>query len=184
MLTFLDMIERQHRQPSSYEMYLLTTMIENSNNDSAEILYNAEVGDAPGVASYMQRIGIKGLNPYPYAFGWSLITPMAMVNLLTELFEGKILTAHDRNLALYLMEHIQYDQQVGVGDTAPSGATVAMKDGWVIGPDRLWAMNSSGIVTLGHETYIISVYTTGQSFLGNGQAIARHVCGTVASLLI
>ena len=184
MLTFLDMIERQHRQPSSYEMYLLTTMIENSNNDSAEILYNSEVGDAAGVASYMQRIGIKGLNPYPYAFGWSLITPMAMVNLLTELYEGKILTARDRNLALYLMEHIQYDQQVGVGDTAPSGATAAMKDGWVIGPDGLWAMNSSGIVTVGHETYIISVYTTGQSFLGNGQAIARHVCGTVASLLI
>lgn len=184
MLTFLDMIEQQHRQPSSYEMYLLTTMIENSNNDSAGILYHTEVGDAAGVASYMQRIGITGLNPYPNAFGWSLITPMAMVNLLTKLYEGKILTADDRNLALYLMEHIEYDQQVGVGDTAPSGATAAMKDGWVIGPDGLWAMNSSGIVTLGHETYIISVYTTGQSFLGDGQAIARQVCGTVASLLI
>ena len=159
-------------------------MIENSNNDSAETLYNAEVGDAPGVASYMQRIGIKGLKPYPYAFGWSLITPMAMVNLLTELYEGKILTAHDRNLALDLMENIEYDQQVGVGDTAPDGATVAMKDGWVIGPDGLWAMNSSGIVTMGQETYIISVYTTGQTFLGDEQAIARHVCNTVATLLI
>ena len=30
---------------------------------------------------------------------------------------------------------------------------------------------------------IISVYTTGQSFLGDGQAIVRHVCNTVASLL-
>ena len=184
LLTFLDMIERQHRQPSNYEMYLLTTMIENSNNDSASILYYRVVGGAAGVASYMQRISITGLNPYPNAFGWSLITPMAMVHLLTDLYEGKILTAHDRNLALDLMENIENDQQVGVGDTAPSGATTAMKDGWVIGPDGLWAMNSSGIVTSGQETYIISVYTTGQTLLGDGQAIARHVCGTVASLLI
>jgi beta-lactamase class A len=183
MLTFLNMIEQQHRQPSGYESNLLTTMIENSNNDSAGILYNTEVGDSAGVASYMQMIGLTGLNPYPAAFGWSLISPMAMVHLLTKLYEGKILTAQDRNQALNLMENIEYDQQVGVGDTAPNGAKVAMKDGWVIGPDGSWAMNSSGIVTVGHETYIISVYTTGNPFLGDEQAIARHVCSTIASLL-
>jgi hypothetical protein len=184
MLTFFDMIERQGRQPSAYEMHLLTTMIENSNNDSAGILYNVEIGDAAGVAAYMQRIGITGLNPYPGAFGWSLISPLAMVNLLTRLHEGTILTAHDRQLALYLMEHIQYDQQVGVGDTAPAGATAALKDGWVRGPDNLWSMNSSGIVTLGQETYIIAVYTQEQYFLESEQAMARHVCGAVASQLI
>ena len=72
---------------------------------------------------------------------------------------------------------------MGVGDTAPSGATVAMKDGWLPGPDSLWAMNSSGIVTVNQETYIIAVYTRGQGTLEDGQSIARHVCGTVASLL-
>jgi len=35
-------------------------MIENSNNDSAALLYNGEIGDAAGVAAYMQRIGITG----------------------------------------------------------------------------------------------------------------------------
>lgn len=184
MLTFFDMIERQQRQPNAYEMHLLTTMIENSNNDSAGILYNGEVGGAAGVAAYLQRIGITGLNPYPVDFGWSLISPLAMVNLLTLLHEGSILTAHDRQLALYLMEHIQFDQQVGVGDTAPRGATAALKDGWVRGADNLWSMNSSGIVTLGQETYIIAVYTQEQYFLESEQAMARHVCGTVASQLI
>lgn len=184
MLTFLNMIESQGRQANDNEMNLLTTMIENSNNDSAEILYHDEDGDAPGVASYMQSIGISGLNPYPYAFGWSLITPLTMVNLLTLLHNGTILNAQDRNLALYLMENIESDQQVGVGDTAPSGAIVAMKDGWVPAPDGLWAMNSSGIVTLGRQTYIISVYTRDQNSLPDEQAIVQHVCGTVASLLI
>jgi hypothetical protein len=44
-------------------------------------------------------------------------------------------------------------------------------------------MNSSGIVTLDSETYIISVYTDEQNSLADGQAIAEHFCGAVASLL-
>lgn len=183
MLTFLDMTEREGRQPTDTEMNLLTTMIENSNNDSASALYYGEIGGAAGVASYLQRIGITGLNPDPDAWGYSLVSPLTMIHILTLLYEGKILTAQDRHLAFYLMEHIEPDQQMGVGDTAPNGATAAMKDGWLPGPDGYWAMNSSGIVTLGSETYIISVYTDEQNSLADGQAIAQHVCGDVAKLL-
>ena len=183
MLTLLDLTEQEGREPDSNELALLTTMIENSNNDSASALYYGEVGGAAGVAGYLQRIGISGLDADPNAFGWSLITPLAMVTLLTKLYEGAILTAGDRQLALSLMEQIEPDQQVGVGDTAPPGANVAMKDGWVTGPDGLWTMNSSGIVTVGSETYIIAVYTQGQNTLHDGQAAAQHVCATVAGLL-
>jgi beta-lactamase class A len=184
MLTFLDMTEREHRQPNAYEMGLLTTMIENSDNDSAGTLYLNEIGGAAGVASFMQRIGVSGVNPTPDGnFGWSLMSPLAMVNLLARLYDGSILTAQDRQLALYLMGNIQSNQQAGVGDSAPAGATVAMKDGWVVAPDGLWATNSSGIVTVGHETYIISVYTADQYAVEDGQEIARRVCGAVAALL-
>lgn len=184
MLTLLDLTENEGREPDGSEMELLTTMIENSNNDSAAALYYGETGGAGGVGSYMQRIGISGLDLDPVAFGWSTITPMTMVNLLTKLNDGTILTAYDRQLALSLMEQIEPDQQIGVGDTAPPGATVAMKDGWVTGPDGLWTMNSSGIVTDGSETYIISVYTEDQNALPDGWAITEHVCGSVASLLV
>jgi beta-lactamase class A len=183
MLTFLDMTEREGRQPTDDEMNLLTTMIENSNNASASALYYGEIGGAAGVADYLQRIGITGLNPDPDAWGYSLVSPLTMVNILTLLYEGKILTAQDRNLAFYLMENIEPDQQVGVGDTVPNGATAAMKDGWLPGPDGYWAMNSSGIVTRGSETYIISVYTDEQNSLADGQAIAEHFCSAIASLL-
>ncbi len=184
MLTFFDMIERQGREPTAREMTLLTTMIENSNNDSASALYYGEIGGAQGVAHYLQRIHITDLEPDPNAWGYSLVTPQTMVTLLTDLYEGTILTASHRQLAFSWMEHIESDQQVGVGDTAPNGTTVAMKDGWLPGPDNLWAMNSSGIVMLGQETYIIAVYTDEQPTLGHGQAIARHVCRTVAQLLL
>lgn len=184
MLTFLDMVEQQAREPNDNEMNLLTTMIENSNNDSASALYYGEIGGAQGVANYMQKIGISGVNPNGDAWGYSTISPQAMVNLLTLLYTGKILTPSHRNLALSLMEQVEPDQQVGVGDTAPSGATVALKDGWVTDDNNFWVMNSSGIVTLGQETYIIAVYTQGLNSLDDGQAIARHVAGAIASQLI
>jgi beta-lactamase class A len=184
MLTFLDMTEQQGREPTNDEMDLLTSMIENSDNDAASALYYGEIGGAAGVARYLHKIGITGLDPDPDAWGYSLITPMAMVNLLTLLYQGQILTAHDRQIALDLMENVEGDQQMGVGDTAPEGATVAMKDGWVPGPDGLWAMNSSGIVTVGQQTYIIAVYTQDQSSLDDEQASIEDLCGTVASLLV
>ncbi|GHO69973.1 hypothetical protein KSC_088650 [Ktedonobacter sp. SOSP1-52] len=183
MLTFFDTIEQQGREPNDDEMNLLTTMIENSDNDSASALFFDKIGGAAGIASYMQKTGMSGLNPSDDAWGYSTITPQTMVNLLTLLQEGKILTAHDRDIALNLMEHIESDQRFGVGDSAPDGATVAMKDGWVPGPDDQWAVNSSGIVTLGQETYIISIYTMESASLEDGQGIVQHVCDSVASLL-
>ena len=184
MLTFLDMVEQQGREPNDNEMSLLTTMIENSNNDSASALYYGEIGGASGVANYLQKIGVSGMNPNGDAWGYSTITPQAMVNLLTLLYSGKILMPSHRDLALSLMERVESDQRWGVGDTAPSGATVALKNGWVTAANNLWVVNSSGIVMLGPETYIIAIYTQGLASLGDGQAITRHVAGTVASRLI
>lgn len=57
MLTFLNMTEQEGREPDANEKNLLTTMIENSNNDSASALYYGEIGGAAGVASYPQSKG-------------------------------------------------------------------------------------------------------------------------------
>jgi beta-lactamase class A len=183
MLTFLDMIERQRRTITSNELMLLTTMIENSNNTSASILYYNKIGSAKGISTFMTRIGIDGIQPDAAAWGYSLINPQAMVSLLTKLHAGAILNAGHRQLALYLMQHIEADQRIGVGDTAPRSASVAMKNGWVVGPNNLWVMNTSGIVTLKKETYILSVYTQNQATLMAGQAIVSKVCASIVPLI-
>jgi fructose-1-phosphate kinase PfkB-like protein len=126
---------------------------------------------------------INGLTPSVDAWGYSLITPQAMADLLTLLLQGKILTQSHRALALNLMEQVEQDQRVGVGDTAPAGTTVAMKNGWVVDPDGLWAMNSSGIVMGSQETYILTIYTQGLSSLEEEQTITQHIGHAVASLL-
>jgi len=185
MLTLLAQLETKGRQPTTGELALLTTMIENSDNDSASALYE-EIGYQSGIAAFMRQLGISGLAPASptTGWGWSAITPAAMVSLLARLHAGTILTAADRALALRLMEHVESDQQVGVGDSSPDGATVALKDGWVPGPDGLYVMNSSGIVTVGGETYIAAVYTTDNSSLEDGFDIVRHVCDVIGDRLV
>ncbi len=183
MLAFFAMTEKQERQPDADEMNLLTTMIENSDNDAATSLYN-ELNDAAGLSSYLQQIGVSGLEPDNDAWGDSLITPHAMVNLLTQLYNGTILTANDRATALSLMQNIESDQRWGVGDTAPTGATVSMKDGWLPGSDGLWNVNTSGIVNVDGATYIVSVYTQQQASLVNGQSIVQTVCGDITSAFV
>jgi beta-lactamase class A len=183
MLAFLDMLEQQGREPGDAELALLTVMIENSDNDAASTLYYNEMNGSASVTQFLQRQGIKGLAPSANAWGYSLITPQAMADLLTLLLQGKILTPAHRALALNLMEQVEQDQRVGVGDTAPAGTTVAMKNGWVVGPDGLWVMNSSGIVMGSKGTYILTIYTQGLSSLEQEQAIAQHIGRSVASLL-
>lgn len=183
MLTFFALTESQGREPNSNEMNLLTAMIEHSDNDAASALFT-EIGGAAGITNFLQQTRVSGLSPDNDAWGYSLITPQAMVDLLTQMHDGTILTATDRATALDLMQHVETNQQWGVGETAPSGATFAMKNGWVPGPDGLWSVNTSGIVNAGDETYIISVYTQEQPSLADGQTIVQQVCGAVAAALV
>lgn len=183
MLALLTQVEAQGRGPNSNELYWLNLMIEHSDNEAAQILYE-EIGDAPGMLSFAIKMGVSGIEPTSGIWGWSYISPQAMVQLLTMLQTGQILNASDRNLALTLMQNIESDQQFGVGDTAPSGAVVAMKDGWVPGPDGLWDVNTSGIVTIGSETYIISVYTEDdEDGYDEGVGMVEHICSAVAQSL-
>jgi len=154
MVTFLSQTEAQSREPGSDELYLLTTMIENSDNDSAQALIE-EIGGTPAITDVLNQAGVHEFSGNEDHWGWSTISPLSMVQLLTALHTGTILNQQDRALAMNLMSNIESDEQQGVGSTAPTGAAVAMKDGWVNEPDGFWAVNSSGIVSVHGETYII-----------------------------
>lgn len=182
LVTFLNWTESQNRAPTGDESNLLTAMIEHSDNDAAQALYE-EVGFDDPIAAYLGSIGVNDWTPNPNGWGWSTLSPLSMVKILTLLHDGKILNDQDRQFALNLMANVESDQQVGVGDTAPQGATVQMKDGWVTGPDGLWAVNSSGIVTVGGETYIIAVYSQHLNALDDGWAIVRQVGSGVAGAM-
>jgi beta-lactamase class A len=186
MLTLLTQFEAKGREPTKHELVLLRTMIENSNNTSAEALYE-EIGAQKGINAFMRGVGISGLVPNkPGWWGHSTIKPSTMVALLTKLNDGTVLNDAHRKLALGYMEHVDAAGKVGIGDSSPAGATIAMKDGWTTALDGTGTsvVNTSGIVTLGAETYILSVYTDHNRGYAAGWKIIRHVAKVVGQRLM
>jgi len=182
MVSYLLWLESQGREPNASENTTLTNMIEHSDNNAAQLIFD-RLGGSGGQAAFYKKIGVTGYVSNPYGWGWASLPPLGQMQVLALLQEGKVLTAHDRAYALNLMNHIEADQHMGVGETLPPGATVAMKDGWVPAPDGLWAINTSGIATAGNEMYIIVVYTAHQSDYDGAWNITRHVCKAVGQLL-
>jgi beta-lactamase class A len=182
---FLSTVERQGREPTARERSLLAAMIRRSDNAAAGYFYDL-LGEAPGMTAYMKRIGVSGLTASPAwrGWGWGTITPAAQVRVFDLLRQGKLLNAKHTKYALDLLRRVIPEQRIGVGTTAPKGADVAMKVGWVTGPDDLWVMNSSGIVTYDGVTYVIAVYTDRDATLEEGFEIVEHVCGAIADALL
>jgi beta-lactamase class A len=187
MLTLMSQVEHLGRSLTGHERFLVKAMIENSNNKAADELY-LEIGADEGLEAFMSEIGIAGLDAKTAEIGWgySTITPAAMSALLERLHEGSILDAADRATALHHMRTIEAGQTTGVGDSSPIGATIAMKDGWIDVHDRLgpYVVNSSGIVTVDCETYVISIYTDRDPNYTAGFAIVRRVARVVGERLI
>ncbi len=182
LVSYLEYIESQRRGPNSYEVSEMTAMIEQSDNNAAQVIYDT-VGYDAGQRAHMRGWGITDYVANPYGWGWAEWSPGDMARLLSLLQAGKVLNASDRALALYLMNHVESDQQFGVGDSAPAGATFWMKNGWVPGPDGAWAVNSSGIVKVGGETYIVTVYNGELGSFQQGIDIVNHVCGAIGQAL-
>ena len=188
LLTFLTQLEAKKREPTAHEQSLMRTMIENSNNTSASALY-AAIGEGKGLNAFMKSVGISGLTPHVYgtpgSWGHSTISATTMVALLTKLHDGSVLNDAHRALALGYMSHIDSAGRVGIGDSSPKGAKWWMKDGWTTALDGTGTsvVNTSGIVTLGAETYILSVYTNGDRGYAAGWKIVRHVSSIVGDRL-
>ncbi len=185
MLAFLALCEEEGREPTAGEKALLTEMITKSMDYAATAMW-PKVGGVAGLNEFTAGLGLDGLHPSKYGWSWSTISPQTMAELLAKLQDGVILNAAHRDYALYLMQHVIRSQRIGVADTAPKGATVAMKIGrwWYEEKRGGTIMSSSGIVTLGGETYVIAVYTDHNPSMPQAEATVRHICAEFARLLL
>jgi beta-lactamase class A len=179
LCAYLDMLEQQGRGPNSTERAQMTAMITQSDNNAAQYLFD-KLGRVTGQDAYLKRLGITGYVGSGRDWGYAQLSANAMVRMLMLLQTGQTLNADDRALALDLMSRIDIGRW-GVGTTAPTGAKIYMKDGWVTGPDDLWYQSSSGIVVAGDETYIISVYSRQKNY---DWSKVEHVCGLAAQDLV
>jgi hypothetical protein len=70
-----------------------------------------------------------------------------------------------------------------VGDTAPRGSIVSMKNGWLL-LDQGWAVNSSGIVQTPGITYILSVSTMEGISQESSMRIIATICRQIVTALV
>ena len=181
LLTLLSQAEAAGRSLTGTEVSLATSMIDNSDNDAAQTLYES-IGWDGAVGQYMNAIGISGIT-MDSAFGYSMTTPVAMTKLLSLLLNGTILNQADRQFALDLMGHVESDQQYGVGVTAPANSSFVMKAGWVVAPDNTWTTGSVGMVSVNNSTYVIAVYAQGHDNIDDGWSVVNTICSDVAAIL-
>ena len=181
LLTLLSQAESQGRGLTSDEQAQAQAMIEVSDNDAATALY-AEIGYNVGIDDFMSAAGLS-LAVDGDGFGYSTIAPLTMVQLLDGLRAGRFLNAADQQYALGLLSNVASDEQMGVGTSAPSGASVALKDGWIT-VDSGWVTDSVGIVTANGHSYDIAVYAVGNANIDDGWNIVNTICHEVSVALL
>jgi beta-lactamase class A len=153
------------------QQQLLTSMIEDSDNDSATTLWD-QVGGPGAISAFNARIGMPDTTPSPCVTcsnfpwpGWGLTTTSAadQVTLLRQfVFPSSLLTPAQQSYGLSLMESIIPSEDWGVSGGVPSGVTIALKNGWLpLSGESDWQVNSIGWISGDGRNYIVAILDTG-----------------------
>jgi len=159
--TLLRQAEVSHIPLDSDEASLVQGMIENSNNDDAQDLWNI-VGGSTGVGAYDAKAGLSQTVPNTEGYwGESTTSALDQIRLLRELvMKHTLLDAASQRYELGLMEHVEADQAWGISAGVPSTVNIALKNGWLpLTTDTDWEVNSIGRVQGQGRSYLIAILT-------------------------
>lgn len=182
------LLQNQDRgqQPGEGEPDELAAMIENSDNDAADAVYEALDGSG-GVTSTLRRLGLSstvlGADDH-----WGLSTTSAadQLTLLDDLVSpNSPLSAASRAYALQLTSNVEADQRWGVGAAADPGTQFANKNGWLNVDDDggRWVVSSVGVIQAHGDRMLLAVLTQHDSDLDSGIALVEQVSRAVAAAL-
>ena len=184
MLTLLDQAAQTGEDLTPYQTALLEPMIIDSDNDAADALWEG-VGGGDAIASYLQGVGIEGIQPDPEGYwGASLASPDALAVLLARLIQGETLDERYRAVAMHLMSQVHPDWRwgatAGLPYYLPPEWTVGVKDGWNPGDDGWW-VTSVGFFIPGNDqpAYTLAILTNEQPSWDYGEETVE----TVAAML-
>jgi Beta-lactamase enzyme family len=165
---------------------LATAMIEHSDNDAGQSLWNA-LGSAPAIAKANVRLGLTHTVPDPNGYyGLTMTGAGDQVALLHNLVNpAGPLDATSQAYALGLLHGVEQDQTWGVTAAADQGSVSAVKNGWlaVDADNDRWAVNSDGIVALKGQQVLISVMTAHNPSEQAGIDLIQDVARAVAARL-
>jgi beta-lactamase class A len=178
--TLLDQANATHTQLDYYVAGRAQRMIENSDNDDAQALWDA-AGGSTAVAAYNTRVGLTETIPNAAGY-WGISTTTApdQLALLRQLVnrDGE-LDRDSRHYALELMRNVEPDQQWGISGGVPASADVALKNGWLPLSSTDWQVNSIGRVKGDGRSYIIAILTTGDPTEADGITTIERISALV-----
>jgi Beta-lactamase enzyme family len=198
-LEILETLLLQHQdrgtQLTDDETGTARTMIENSDNDAAEVLYYA-IGGRDGLVASGPRLALTHTipGPKPDFKGLTRTSAADCIVLLENLLRPAPLHAYARSLVLAFMRNVEADQRWGVGVVADPGTTFANKNGWLsvdednpdgLGDNDRWLVNSVGIATVHHQQVLMAVLTQHGPDYASGvqlvEALARAITPAVVT---
>jgi hypothetical protein len=150
----------------SDQQVLAQQMIEESNDDDAQNLWDFE-GGAAAVGHFDNEAGLTQTTPNMAGY-WGLTTTTAadQVQMVkTVAYPNSVLTAASRTYELGLMTNVDPTQAWGISYGVGTGATVAIKNGWLSLDNESppWQVNSIGWVDGGGRNYVIAVLVNGEA---------------------
>jgi hypothetical protein len=163
---------------------LATTMIENSDNDSASALY-ADIGGPAGLDQANQVFGLTHTTAGTDGeWGLTSTTVDDQLRLLRRItVTPSVLTAAAQAYIQHLMGDVESDQQWGVPAAAGPGPAYLVKNGWLPNP-TLWSINSIGEIEDRGHRMLVTVLSDGNSSEASGistiQAVAQRAVSAVA----
>ncbi|MEV6511996.1 serine hydrolase [Streptomyces sp. NPDC051642] len=165
LATLLLQAQDAGRQLTATEKSYATTMIQNSDNDSATALWNI-IGTADGLGAANKTFGLTGTTGGAGPlWGLTQTTAADQLTLLQQVFgDDSKLSSASRSYIQGLMKQIEADQQWGVS-AAADGSKWALKNGWLArSTTGLWDVNSIGRVTgKDGDAYLVAVLSKGST---------------------
>jgi beta-lactamase class A len=155
---------------------LARDMIEDSDNDDAQKLWDEEGGSA-AVGAFDHEAGMDDTAPNAAGYwGLSWTTARDQLELLRRvMLANRLLDFSSRAYAYELMRHVVASQRWGVSAGVGRDATVALKNGWLPLHPGDWQVNSIGKVAGSRHRYLIAVLTSGQPTEGYGIATIQRI---------
>jgi beta-lactamase class A len=182
------LVDQRHSvEPDASQRALATSMIEHSDNDAADALYQWVGG-----ARFERLLHPLGLNPSITLLDpddqWGLTRTSAMQELLVlgNLVDADSpLTLAHRSWVLRLMRAVESDQRWGVPVVADPDSTAAVKNGWLPLDDDggLWIVNSIGVVQLHGHRVLMAIMTQHGSDFGSGVRRVQNLAEAMADAL-
>lgn len=167
------LLQKENGQLSSHEDELATAMIENSDNDATNELFNDYLGGKSGLQKIFDRFEMTHSTASNY-WGLTVTTPSDQLRLLNNIyFNSDQLTVSEQAYIRKLMANVESDQQWGI---SAGSSSYGLKNGWLSYGKRDWIINSIGYIDGPEDNnYAIAVYTDGNSSMVNGKRLVEQL---------